>query len=581
MLNKLWPHLSKQRKKQFWWLLILMITTSFFEVVSIGAVLPFLAALTSPDVLYQEPLMQPIIQILEISNPDQLIIPLTILFITASLLAGAIRLLLLYVITKLSFAVGADLSIESYRRTLYQEYSIHVSRNSSEVINSIITKTSAVASGVFLPTLQLISSGILLIGVLGALFLINAKVSISASIGFGVAYCMIIYFTKSRLKKNSIVIAKNSTLMVKSLQEGLGGIRDVLINSAQNYYSELYRNADLPLRRASAANTFIGGSPRYAMEAIGVTIIALFACLLTLQDEGIAGAIPILGALALGAQRLLPALQQSYSAYSSIKGSAASFNDVLVLLNQPVPDYIEKMPSERIRFDKEITISNLSFRHANDSPYVLKNIDFSIPKGSHIGFVGVTGSGKSTLLDIIMGLLVPSEGSLIVDGQLITNNNRRAWQMHIAHVPQNIYLTDGTIEENIAFGIPKNEIDHKKVRKAAEQAHISKIIDSWKDGYQTIVGEQGIRLSGGQKQRIGIARALYKKVSILIFDEATSALDNETEQAIMNEIGELSSELTVLIIAHRLTTLEQCDQIIRLDQNKIIEIGSYRELING
>lgn len=579
IISSLWRHLSKRRKKQFSILLILMVVASISELISVGAVVPFLGILIAPEQVYQNALIQPVIQVLEISEPNQLILPLTILFIIAALTAGIIRLTLLYATTRLSYATGADISINIYRRTLYQEYAVHVALNSSKVINGIINKTNIVISSILTPILMLMSSIILLIGIMVALFYIDIVVALTALIGFSFLYGMVVYYTRKQLKENSQCIADQSTMMIKSLQEGLGGIRDVLIDGTQQFYLQLYRNADLPLRRASGNNQFISGSPRYAMEAIGMVLIAILAYFMTQQKNGMAASIPVLGALALGAQRLLPVLQQAYSSYSLIKGSKSSFVDVLNLLDQPLPEYLDQPITKPIPFTKEIKLNNLNFRYTDDSPWVLKNVNLSLKKGCHIGFMGVTGSGKSTLLDIIMGLLPGTNGELLIDQLPINNQNRRAWQAHIAHVPQNIYLSDGTIEENIAFGIENEEIDHQRVRKAAQQAQIAELIEQWKDGYQTIVGERGVRLSGGQRQRIGVARALYKKASVLIFDEATSALDNETEQAVMDAIEGLDKELTILTIAHRLTTLKSCDKIVKLDKNNVINILSYKEVL--
>ena len=422
-----------------------------------------------------------------------------------------------------------------------------------------------------------------MIGILSALFTIDIKVALTASIGFGLLYWGVIRYTRRQLEENSQCIADQSTLMIKSLQEGLGGIRDVLIDGSQQFYCQLYRNSDLPLRRASGNNAFISGSPRFAMEAIGMTLIAVLAYVMTQQEGSMSTAIPVLGTLALGAQRLLPALQQAYGAYSQIKGSKSSFQDVLNLLDQPLPNYADQSLPTPILFEKEIQLKNLSFRYAKDASWVLNNINLKLTKGARIGFMGLTGKGKSTLLDIIMGLLPPTDGELIIDDQTINDENRRAWQVHIAHVPQNIYLSDSTIEENIAFGIPKEQINHQQVEKAAQKAQIAELIKEWKDGYQTFVGERGIRLSGGQRQRIGIARALYKQVNVLIFDEATSALDNETEQAVMEAIEGLDREQTILIIAHRLTTLKGCDYVVELSKNSvnIIEHDDMINLING
>lgn len=581
MIRRLWNHLTKRRQKQFYLILILMILASFSEVVSIGAVLPFIGILTAPGQIYQHHIMQPFIHYFELTSSEQLMLPLTITFILLVISASAIRLVLLYATTRLSFATGADLSINIYRRTLYQDYSVHVARNSSEVINGIISKTNLVITGVLNPTLVFINSMFLITGIMIALFSINIMVALTASIGFGLVYLIVIRYTRQQLKENSECIAEQSTQMVKSLQEGMGGIRDVLIDGSQQFYCQLYQNADLPLRRASGNNIFIGGSPRHVVEAIGIAIIASLAYNLTQQNNDLTMIIPVLAALALGAQRILPALQQAFQAYSSLKGSKASFKDVLSLLEQPLPSYANMPKPAPISFIKEIELKNLSFRYANDAPWVLKNIDLKLNKGARIGFMGVTGSGKSTLLDIIMGLLPPTEGKFTIDDEEINDENKRSWQVRIAHVPQNIYLSDCTIEENIAFGIPKELINHQQVVKSAQQAQIAELIEEWKEGYQTFVGERGIRLSGGQRQRIGIARALYKQSNVLIFDEATSALDNETEQAVMEAIDGLGRDLTILIIAHRLTTLKGCDQIVKLDKNNAIHTGNYQEIIHA
>ena len=578
MIKRLWKHLTKRRRKQFLLLLILMITASMMEVVSIGAVVPFLAVLISPEQIYQHQLAQPLIQILGITDSNQLLLPLTTVFIIATLIASTMRLLLLYVSTRLSFAVGADLSVNIYRRTLYQDYSIHTLRNSSEIINSIIIKTNTVITAILVPLLNFISSVVIMIGIISIVFTINAQVALITFSFFTLLYWIIVFFTKKSLQKNSQLIADQSTKMVKSLQEGLGGIRDVIIDGTQEFYCKLYKSADLSLRRASGDNVFIGSSPRYLMEAIGMILIAIMAYTLTLQEGGVVEAIPILGALAIGAQKLLPALQQAYSSYSSIKGSKSSFIDVLNLLEQPLSHSVGQDLISPIPFKQKIIFKNLSFRYTKDTPWILKDVNLSIKKGETIGFIGVTGSGKSTLLDILMGLLIPTSGELLIDDVSIIRENRRAWQMHISHVPQSIYLADSTIQENIAFGIESEQIKENKVTQAAQQAQISGVINNLKDKYKAFVGEQGVKLSGGQRQRIGIARALYKESDVLIFDEATSALDNQTEQKIMEQIAQLKDDQTIFIIAHRLTTLKQCDRIIRINSNYTIEQIKYSEL---
>jgi ATP-binding cassette subfamily B protein len=516
---------------------------------------------------------------LNLTEPKQLLLPLSLGFCLAALFVGTMRLVLLWASTQLSFATGADLSINVYRRSLYQPYAVHCARNSSQLINGISSKTTN-AIVIIGSILSLISSSIMLVAILIALLAVNPTIAIAAFGGFGLIYVFIIRLTKSRLLANSKVIARESTQVIKSLQEGLGGIRDVLIDGSQETYCQIYRNADLPQRRAQGSSIFIGASPRYAMEALGILLITVLAYSIALQEDGIANAIPVLGALAIGAQRFLPALQQAYDAWTRIQGGQASLQDAIELLDQTLPDYAIQPIAQPLPFKNTISLNQIDFRYSLETPYVLNKINLTITKGGRVGFIGTTGSGKSTLLDIIMGLLQPTEGSIDIDNQKITATNHRAWQAHIAHVPQAIFLADSTIEENIAFGVPKDQIDIERVKQAAHQAQIAKSIESWPKQYQTFVGERGIRLSGGQRQRIGIARALYKQADVIIFDEATSALDNETEQAVMDAIAGLSKDLTLLIIAHRLTTLKNCTQIVELGEGGIKRTGSYKDVVN-
>jgi ABC-type multidrug transport system fused ATPase/permease subunit len=581
LLKRLWHHLNRRRRFQFCLLLVLMILSTFAEVLSIGAILPFLAVLTSPTRAFSHPYAEPIIQLMGIDTTEQLLLLLTISFIMGTLLAGSIRLLLSWASIRLSYATGADLSISIYRKTLYQPYEVHVARNSSEVINGVVEKVSSVINGIIGPTLFLISSVLILLAIFTVFLSAEPFISLVAFGGFGAIYLAAIWLTRSQITKNSIRIARNSTQVIKSLQEGLGGIRDVLIDGSQSAYCEIYQKADLPLRIAQASNQFISQAPRFGIEALGMVIIAGLAYELAKQPDGIATAIPLLGALALGAQRMLPLMQLVYASWTSMQGSKASLRETLDLLDQPLPYSADQPPPPPLKYKKQISLHNLSFRYSPETPMVLKELNLNIKKGSRVGFIGTTGSGKSTLLDIMMGLLVPTEGTFAVDSHAVTVANQRAWQAHIAHVPQAIFLADSTIEENIAFGIPKNQIDRQRVIQAAKQAQIADIITKWPSQYETIVGERGVRLSGGQRQRLGIARALYKKADVIIFDEATSALDNETEHAVMESIRGLSEDLTVLIIAHRLTTLKYCSEIIEIVDGNIRRIGSYQDMMTN
>ena len=326
------------------------------------------------------------------------------------------------------------------------------------------------------------------------------------------------------------------------MQEGLGGIRDVLIDQSQPVFLETYERAQAGLRDARAKNVFLGGSPRFLVDALGLVMIAAMAVIVTGRPGGLVQAVPVLGALALGAKRLLPLIQQIYGAWAQIMGSRQELLDVAALLRRPWPP---RMPAgAALPFEKSIRLVDIVYAYARDRPPALAGVSLEIPKGARVGLAGRTGSGKSTLMDLVLGLLEPTEGEMSVDGVTLTAGNRAAWQRNIAHVPQSIYLADATIAENIAFGVRPEAIDRGRVRRAAEQAELAEVVAGLPKGFDTFVGERGIQLSGGRRKRIGIARALYKQASVLVFDEATSALDTETEGAVMAAIRRLDRSLT-------------------------------------
>ncbi|WP_078126113.1 ABC transporter ATP-binding protein [Leptospira alexanderi] len=580
LLIQLWMHFSARRRRQLALLVLLIIITSFTEVFSIGAIFPFLNALTTPNKMFQMEYLKYVFHILRISNSDELIFVTTVIFILASVISGSMRLLLLWVSNRLSFAIGTDLSINIYQKTLYQPYQIHLERNSSEVVTGILIKAKRMVGSIILPIIQILSSIFIIFSVLSFLIQLNPILLGTIVLAFGSFYGIIAFFVRKQLTKNSYTETKESSHVLKLLQDGLGGIRDILLNGNQNFYTEIFREADQRLRRASAISSFTSASPKFVVEAVSMVMVAILAYTVSITNGGLQSSLPFLGVLALSAQRLLPILQQAYQGWAMVKGAKGTLEDVIDLLNQPIPMYVFLPPPHPIKFQSELNLKKLSFRYHHDGPWILKDIDLVIKKGSRIGIIGQTGSGKSTLLDLIMGLLGPSSGTLLIDGERIEENNIRAWQMNIANVPQSIFLSDNTIAENIALGVHLDKIDIEKVRQAAKSAKISDHIESLKDGYYTLVGERGVRLSGGQRQRIGIARALYKDASVIVFDEATSALDNETEKAVMDSINAFDRDLTILIIAHRLSTVKVCDQIIELNAGRIERIGTYQELFS-
>lgn len=578
LFQDLWSHISKRRKIQFLLLLILTIFASIAEVVSLGAILPFIGILTQPEQVFESPWLSEFISFFGIKSGQELVLPLTIAFGLAAIIAGSLRLLLLWLSIKLSNATGADLSIEVYERTLYQPFSVHLERSSSEIISGITQKVTA-ATGVLLAVTAVITSSLLFTSIMTTMLIVDPAVTIIAGLTFGAAYLVVVFFTSSRFELNSRSIATQQTQVVKALQEGLGAIRDVILDATQLVYTNIYRKAILFLMKANGENRFMNQAPRYAMESLGMVLIAIFVLALTNRPGGITSALPLLGMLALGAQRLLPLMQQIYGNWSVVAGSHAALNDVVNLLNQPFPSNHYKEEPKPINIENSFALQNIQFRYNDDTPWVLDNISLEIKKGSRIGLIGATGSGKSTTLDLIMGLLEPSKGSLVVDNRIIDDSLIRSWRQTVAHVPQSIFLADSSIAENIAFGVLPDQIDMDRVKKAASKAMISDFIESRKYNYNEIVGERGVRLSGGQRQRIGIARALYKKANIIIFDEATSALDNETEEIVMETIRNLGNDLTLIIVAHRLTTLKDCTKIIELQNGKISRTGSFQDII--
>ncbi|MBL50353.1 MAG: ABC transporter ATP-binding protein [Candidatus Marinimicrobia bacterium] len=580
LIKRLWGHIDRRRKINFFILIIIMLLASIAEVISIGAVIPFLGIMTAPETVINLPYLQPILLYLEISSQSELLILFTLIFIVAAIFSGAMRLTLLWFQTRLSHSVGASIGIEIYRRTLFQPYSLHISRNSSEIITGITQKTNVVVDLVLIPIFTIFSSLLILSSILIALISIDPLIAIFSFLGFGFIYLSVILITQSGLSRDGKRISVERNKIMKSLQEGLGGIRDVLLSGSQKIYVNIFKKSEIPFRRATARITIVSMSPRYAIESLGMILIAIMAYTLADRAEGISSAIPILGAFALGAQRLLPVLQQAYGGWQTIRGGQAQFKDAIELLEQPLPSYLLDEDIKSVDFEHHIKLKNIKFKYLNNNKYVIDDISLTIDKGSRVGFIGSTGCGKSTLLDIIMGLIEPTEGKFLIDNNEVDFQNNRGWQKHIAHVPQAIFLSDSSIAENIAFGIPKNEIDYHRLELSAKQAQLTDLIESWEDKYDSYVGERGVRISGGQRQRIGIARALYQNADVIIFDEATSALDNETEKAIIESITELSKNLTIIMVAHRLTTLEGCSTIYQLKDGKIQRSGSFDEIVN-
>jgi len=574
ILLEIWRHLEKRRKIQLLIFSILNLLSSFSESFSIAMTLPLISVLIDPNQMWKIQWIQKLFLAFGINQSSQLITPITAIFIFASLLSTFIKLFILRTNNFFAASIGNDISCLIYSTILNQPYEKQIEINSSEAISAATNYADATREAIY-ASLNFLSYSSFVLTIEVTLFIFNWKVALASILVFGISYFLVSYKSKLKILKNGKVIANFGKERVKSIQEGLGSIRDVLLGSKQKIFIDKYSKIDLTFRKKAASNKFITFSPRYIIENIGFIFLAIIAYSLAGNKNGTSNILPILGTFAVAAQKLLPSMQQCYNSLGTIRSNKSSVEKVLIILNQK--NYIYNLDGIKpFNFKSEIKLSKISFKYLNSNKYILNEVDINIKKGERIGIIGSTGSGKSTFTDILMGLLKPISGQIRIDNvDLYSEKNPLnifKWRLAISHVPQNIYLSDCTIAENIAFGIPLKEIDFKKVENAAFRAKIDYFINGTKNKYLTKVGENGIKLSGGERQRIGIARALYHNSQIIVFDEATSALDDKTESEVISSLNQLDEDLTIIIIAHRLTTLDICNRVLKVEDSKINEI---------
>lgn len=566
-LRVLFDHLSPARRRAFVPLLALMLASAVAEVVTIGAIVPLLSFIAAPAGMpVQNGEVISLLGLIGAGNPATAAYYITGAFAIAALLAAVLRLVLLWASNNFVFGMSYELGVKLYADTLHQSYTYHTQHNSSEIVASI-NKVQTVSNQVLVPIMQGCIAVVLGLFIIAGLIVIDPAVAFVSGLGFAIIYLIASVAARRRLHRNSSIIAQSQSLRVRTMQEGVGGIRDILLDRSQPVFIGVYEQAEAGFRDARVKNAVLAGAPRVIVEAVGMVLIAVIAVVVVQRPGGLATALPVLGALALGAQRLLPLIQQVYNGWASAMGNRTVLMDVVELLSRPAAS--EPGQTDALSFESKISLENVTYAYPGGRNAALKEVSLEIPKGSRVGIVGKTGSGKSTLMDIVLGLLEPQSGSISIDGVELTAANRAAWQKNIVHVPQAIFLADATIAENIAFGIRTEDVDIERVYRAAEQAELTEVVTALPHGYETRVGERGIQLSGGQRQRIGIARALYKRATVLVFDEATSALDTETESAVMAAIERLDRNLTILIIAHRLSTLKGCDMVVRLGSGRL------------
>jgi len=570
-------HLSGKRKGQLILLLVLMILVSCSEVLGVASIIPFLAVLENSSRLLNNERIKPILGYLAITTPQELLLAIVIVFIGITISTNVLRVVSIHVQNQLAARLSLDLGSKLYHHLLFQPYIFYTQHHSSE-LGTLMVFANNMAGTLFMPGLQIITNSFVAIALFLGILIIDGKVAIAMSVILATAYIAIYNWRKYKLQQNSISMSQAQTNLSKVTYESLGNIKDIILSAKANFFNLSYQQSLWGFNKANADNNTVFLTPRYLIEMLAMTCIALLA--LSMGRGGdFSRSVPILGSLALAANRLLPALQQSFASVSQIQGYREQMRTVLKALERSYDPLQELVPAQVLLLRESLTMQNVWFRYREDSGWVLQDLCLTIPAKSRVGFVGTTGSGKSTTADLILGLLKPEKGQILVDDLPLEGERLRAWQLGVAHVPQSIFIADTTVASNIAFGVPEAQIDWDRVIKAAKLAQIADFIESLPEGYHTTVGERGIRLSGGQRQRVGIARALYREAKVIVFDEATSALDNYTERELMSAIDSLSQELTIILIAHRLTTVEKCDRIFEFSQGRVIHSGTYEELL--
>tara|TARA_Y100001937_G_scaffold128680_1_gene206680 strand:+ start:5961 stop:7661 length:1701 start_codon:yes stop_codon:yes gene_type:complete len=564
-------------------LLVLIVVSSITEIFAVGSIIPFITILTKQSAVTDTEgysVLAGFLYGMGIDPYRNALLVLTVLFLFAIVFSSAVRLLLLVAETRLAFAAGNDISVDMYRRTLYQPYEAHLVANSSDVVSGVLIKAKRMIGAVIIPVIRIVNAFFLLL--VFFIFFINIEplfflVGVSV---FGLVYALIGLSFKRKLLLAGEIENREHRQVMQVLQEGLGGIRDVILDRSQDFHVRLFADSDHKLRSASAQSTLLASYPRYFIETLAISAFALTGFLIARSGQAMTDSLPFLASIAMAVQRLLPVLQTAFQGWANLKSISPMLADILRSLETPVSFDLGEA-SEPIALRESLAFHNVSFRYQTSDVANLSEINFIIRKGERIGVVGATGSGKSTLIDISMGLLEPASGSVLVDGVPLSRRNIGSWQRSLAHVPQSIFLADATIAENIALGQAKESIDQDLLIQAAKQAQIYDHIRSLPQGFDARIGERGVRISGGQRQRIGIARALYKRADIIILDEATSALDNDTERSVMQSVESMSEDITVIIVAHRISTLHQCDRIIELERGRVKRICTYQELLNG
>ena len=570
-LKKILDLLDSKEKKNAFFLLILILLVSLLDVIGVASILPFVAVLANTDLVESNSFLFFLFKkssILGVTTTNQFLLFLGSVVFALLIISLCGRALMNYAV--INFALMREYSlgkrlIENY---LHQPYKWFLDRHSAEIGKSILSEITAVIQGAFLPTIMLISQVTVTTAIIILLIITDPKLAITVSVVIGFSYIAIYLLVKNKLNKIGAERVKANSDRFAAVSEAFSAFKEVKAGGLEKVCIDLFsKPAKIYVKNNTIASA-IGLLPRYFLEGIvfgGMLLLILFLMVYKGNFEDI---VPIIALYSFAGYRLMPALQQIYNAKTQIRFSEPSLNnlhkDIMNLKKYKKPE----IKVSDFTFKEEISLKKIDYKYPNNEKHSLKNIDLTIPAYSKIGIVGSTGSGKTTMVDLILGLLEPTKGTVSVDGRIINKENLRSWQNNIGYVPQQIFLSDTTITNNIAFGFDPEKIDHRLIERSAKIAQIHDfVVNELSNGYKTTIGERGVRLSGGQRQRIGIARVLYKNPKLIIFDEATSALDNQTEQIVIEAINNLKNDVTIIFIAHRLNTVKDCDIIFKLEND--------------
>ena len=577
IIKRFWALINPNRKIQFLLVLLLTIGCALVEMVSLGAVIPFLGLLIDPSVIMDDPQYTDFFLKYGVTEQIDFVFVFASFFVVVSVLAGLARLALLWFSNKVSFATGADISAKMLDNILGQPYEEHISQNSSETVTAFCNYINAAVFWIIIPLITVISSTAVIGLILAALVYISPTVSTLVILVVSIIYLLVVVFSRKNLRANSETLMFQQEQMVRTLHESLQTIREIKTQNLKSFFSKKFVEADLKVRKVHCWNNFIGGMPRPIMETVGMVSVGVLAISLSFSEGGLAAAIPTLAAIAIAGQRVLPAAQQMFSAWVYIAAGESSLEAVVKILEKN--DKVEFDEEHLFKgFNENIIFRDVSFKYKDSSSIILDRINLTVKKGQFVGIVGRSGSGKSTILDIFLGLLDFNSGEIVVDGIPLKPLKSRGFQKLISNVSQDVQLLDQPLYENVAFGVDPKEICLNRVLECVKAAQLENFSEKKLTDHNLNLGERGVAISGGERQRLGIARALYQKPNILVLDEATSALDGLTEDVFMDSLRMLKTDLTVIMVAHRLSTVKNCDVIYEIESGKVVNSGTFDEL---